>query len=112
MPILTSVPIRVFDQESFHQVDRRITGIAFDIQNELGRFLHEHLYQAEPTRRCRAIGLEVEPEMQISVCIDGFRKDYYADHLVNRGVIVETKAVAALGPAHQGQTLNYLFLCG
>lgn len=27
-------------------------------------------------------------------------------------MIIQTKAVAALAPAHKGQTLNYLFLCG
>jgi hypothetical protein len=31
---------------------------------------------------------------------------------VDEGVIVETKAVEALVPAHKGQVLNYLFLCG
>ena len=34
MPIQTAVPVQVFDQESFHQVDKRVTGIAFDIHND------------------------------------------------------------------------------
>ena len=112
MPIRTTVPVEVFDQERFHQVDHRVTGLAFDIHNEFGRYLQEPLYQRELARRCRAAGLEAELEFHISVALDGFRKDYYADLLVNRGVIVETKAAAALAPAHKGQTLKYLFLCG
>jgi GxxExxY protein len=112
MPIHTAVPVRVFDQESFHRIDKRVTGLAFDIHNELGRYLDEALYQGELTRRCRAAGLEVEPEFQIDVSLGSFQKSYYADHLVERGVVVEGKAVAALGPAHKGQALNYLFLCG
>jgi len=112
MPIRTTVPIQVFDQESFHQVDRRVTGLAFDIHNEFGRFLDENLYQGELTRRCRHLGMTVEPELQITVLLGDFRKNYFADHLVEGGVIVETKTIAALGPAHRGQTLNYLFLCG
>jgi GxxExxY protein len=112
MPIRTAVPIRVFDQESYHQVDRRVTGLAFAIHNELGRYLDESLYQGELTRRCREVGFEVEPEMRITVGFEDFSKSYFADHLINGGVIVEDKAVAALGPAHKGQALNYLFLCG
>jgi GxxExxY protein len=112
MPIRTAVPIRVFDQESFHQIDRRVTGMAFDIHNEFGRYLDERLYQRELTRRCRDAGINVEPEMRITVELVDFSKDYFADHLVEQGVILETKAVSALSPAHKGQLLNYLFLCG
>jgi GxxExxY protein len=102
----------VFDQESFHLVDRRVTGLAFEIHNEFGRYLDERLYQGELTRRCREVGLEVEPELRIDVTLEDFTKTYFADHLINRGVIVEDKAVAALSAAHRGQALNYLFLCG
>jgi hypothetical protein len=31
MPIFTSTPLTVFDQESFHAVDKIVTGCAFDI---------------------------------------------------------------------------------
>ncbi|HYT91165.1 MAG TPA: GxxExxY protein [Gemmataceae bacterium] len=112
MPIHTKVPIRVLDQEAFHQVDRCVTGLAFAIHNELGRFLDEGLYQGELTRRCRENGFEVEPELQITVSYGTFSKNYFADHLINQGTIVEDKAVSALNPAHKGQALNYLFLCG
>jgi GxxExxY protein len=112
MPIHTAVPVQVFDQESYHQIDRRVTGLAFDIHNEFGRYLDELLYQGELTRRCRDLGLDVEPEMRISVSFGDFSKNYFVDHLINRGVIIEDKAVGKLGSVHRGQTLNYLFLCG
>ena len=112
MPIRTSVPIRVFDQESFHQIDRCVTGMAFEIHNEFGRFLDEGLYQNELTRRCRERGFEVVPEMRMEVNLGDFSKDYFVDLLVNQGVIIETKTTSALTTAHQGQVLNYLFLCG
>src|ERR1051326_6259215 len=107
MPITTAIPITVFDQESFHAVDRQVTGIAFDIHNELGRYLDEKLYQRELTRRCRSVGLAAEPEMQIKVSFGVFTKDYFVDLLINHGVIIETKAASALSLAHRGQTLNY-----
>jgi len=114
MPIHTSVPIKAIDQSNFHEIDERVTGLAFDIHNELGKYLDEGLYQCELARRCRAMGFDVvhEPELQITASLDDFAKSYFADLLVNQSVIVETKAVAALVTAHTGQTLNYLFLCG
>src|SRR5579872_2099529 len=112
MPIQTAVPVRVFSQEEFHRLDRRVTGLAFAIHNAFGRYLDERLYQGELTRRCRDDGLDVQPELKIDVILGDFRKSYSADHLINRGVLVEDKAVSALGPPHRGQTLTYLFLCG
>jgi GxxExxY protein len=111
MPIHTAVPIRVFDQEAYHKIDWRVRGIAFDIHNEFGRYLDERLYQKELTRRCRDSGLRVDPEMQITVALADFHKDYFVDHLVEQGVILETKAVSTLTLPHKGQLLNYLFLC-
>lgn len=114
MPIWTSSPIKVIDQETFHRIDHQVTGLAFDIHNEFGRYLDEKLYQAELARRCRRAGLDVlhDPELEMTVSLDGFIKKYFADVLINQGAIVETKAESALTPAHTGQTLNYLFLCG
>ncbi len=112
MPITTAVPVHGVDQETFHQVDKRVTGIAFDIHNEFGRFLDECLYQRELTKRCQNVGLTVTPELRITVSLDSFSKNYYADHLVDQGVIVETKTASSLTNGHRGQTLNYLFLCG
>ncbi len=57
MPIWTSSPIKIIDQETFHQIDRKVTGLAFDIHNEFGRYLDEEFYQAELARRCQRAGL-------------------------------------------------------
>ena len=51
MSILTSAEIKVFDQEAFHGVDKRVTGMAFDVHNEYGSNLDERLYQAELAHR-------------------------------------------------------------
>ena len=32
-------------QDEFHSIDKIITGCAFDIQNEIGRFCDEKIYQ-------------------------------------------------------------------
>ncbi len=46
MPVETSSPITAFDQESFYAVDEVVTGVAFDVHNEFGRYLDERLYHA------------------------------------------------------------------
>lgn len=112
MPIRTAVPIIVFEQERYHAVDRQVTGLAFDIHNEFGRYLDEKLYQRELVRRCRVAGVDAIPEMRISVSLGDFCKEYCVDLLLEQGVVVEIKTAAALCPAHRGQTLNYLFMCG
>ncbi|MBX9681987.1 MAG: GxxExxY protein [Gemmataceae bacterium] len=89
-----------------------MTGLAFEIHNQLGRFFEESIYQGELARRCRNSGFEVAVEFEMEVRLDGFRKSYFADLLVDRAVIVETKAALSLNNAHEGQVLNYLFLCG
>lgn len=111
IPVITSAPVTHFSQAAFHEVDSEVTGLAFDIQNELGRFLGEKLYQAELVRRLRLGGFDAEPEMKIIVRHGGFEKHYLVDILVDAGVIVETKAVESIGPSHRSQLMNYLYLC-
>lgn len=74
--------------------------------------MHEKLYPRELTRRCCNVGLDVVPEMKITVSLDDFSKDYDSDHLINRGVIVESKPTSSMTSAHKGQALNDLLLWG
>ena len=67
MPILTAVPIKAISQDEFHQIDRRVTGLAFEIHNEFGRYLDERLYRGELNRRCQRAGLRIEPEMRMTI---------------------------------------------
>ena len=111
MPITTSSPIQIFDQEAFHAVDKVATGIAYELHNEFGRYLDERLYQAELAARLRGRGFDVVREMRITLALDGYMRDYFVDHLVNGGVIIETKTAQDLTPAHRAQLLNYAYLC-
>lgn len=110
--ITTSTLIQRLSLNEFHQVDRIVTGLAFDIHNELGRFLDEKLYQRELAARCLVAGLRTETEMRIAISLDDFTQHFRVDLLVNEGVVTETKAVHTLNSIHKGQALNYLFLCG
>ncbi len=111
MPILTASPIKVIDREEFHRVDRLVTGMAFDIHNQFGRYLDESLYQRELARRLRVVGHDVILEYEMTAQLDNFSKHYFADLLIDSSVIVETKTVSTLTNAHRGQTLNYMYMC-
>lgn len=63
MPIDTSAPTTVFGQEAFHAVDREVTGCAFDIHNQFGRYLDERLYQEELAARLERRNRNVQREM-------------------------------------------------
>jgi len=110
--IQTACPISLHSQAEYHELDHLVTGLAFVMHNEMGRFLDERLYQHELTARCRMAGLTVHPEMMITVSCEDFIKKYFVDSLLAEGVVIETKTVQTLIAAHKAQALNYLFLCG
>jgi len=112
MPILTSIPIIVPDQESFHAVEKIATGCAFDIHNEIGCYLDERLYRAELAARLQERKLAVAREVKITLTLDSFIRDYQVDLLVNGGVIIEAKTAETLTPAQRARVLNSLYLCG
>ena len=113
MPIEVASEIRLFDQEAFHALDRKLLGIVFDVHNEFGRFLAEPLYKAEITARWLDAGLgATKREVRITVTHESFRKDYLMDLLFNHGLMLEAKAAESIVPAHRAQGLNYLFLAG
>ncbi len=113
MPIEPQTEIRVFNQEEFHALDRRVLGVIFEVHNEFGRFLDELLFKREIATRCAERGIcPAEREAAIRVSHDGFARDYFMDLLFDHGLMVEAKTVEKLGPPHRQQTLNYLFLTG
>jgi len=52
MPIEIENEIRIFDQEEFHTLSRRVLRLAFDVHNDFGRFLDEELCKCELAIRC------------------------------------------------------------
>jgi len=60
MPIECTEKIRAATREEFYQIDQRLLGVAYDVQNQFGRFLNERLYQNEIPERCTDLfGLEL-----------------------------------------------------
>lgn len=113
MAIETKHHIKTISEQDFHEIDYQITGLAFDVHNEIGRLWHEKIYQnALADRCCKAGFTNVETEVLIIVSYLDFTKEYYVDLLVQDSIMYELKTVSTLNPDHDRQALNYLFLLG
>lgn len=113
MPISVDTDVGNLSEECFKEVAYAVTGVAFTMHNVYGSFFAEKLYNFEIAAECRKLGFRrVEVEVPIHVTHGGFRKDYYADLLIDGAALFELKVVSALTEEHRAQTLNYLFLMG
>jgi len=110
MPVECKFQIKPLNQDAFHAIDKVVMGHAFDIHNELGRFLDEKIYQDELAYRCTKSGIEILRESMIQVTHQDFSKSYFLDILANTGVIYELKAAKTLSGNHEAQLINYLLL--
>jgi GxxExxY protein len=113
MAITVKRHIKRINEQDFHEIDFQITGLAFDIHNEIGRLWHEKIYRNLLADRCRKAGFaNVETEVPIVVSYQDFVKEYYVDLLLDDSILYELKTVSALNPEHDKQALHYLFLLG
>jgi GxxExxY protein len=110
MGVECGVPVVLIDQERFHEIDRIVMGQSFALQNEMGRFFDERIYQEELSRRCSDAGMSIHREVLLRISHRDFHKDYFLDFLVENSALFEMKAVDGLNSNHQRQLLNYLHL--
>jgi GxxExxY protein len=92
----------------------RIIGLAIEVHRHTGQGLLESVYeQCLCYELCQA-GLSVERQVAIPVTYKGAQigEGFRADIVVERQVILEIKAVAAILPAHEAQLLTYLRMSG
>lgn len=104
--------ITVCSEGEFYRIDEVATGLAFQIHNELGRFLDEEVYKAELAYRLIQAGYQTEREVRFALSHGSYRKDYAADLIINGSVVIEAKTADKIVPAHQAQGVNYLHLAG
>ena len=97
----------------FGKITEEIIGCAFEVINELGSGFLESVYERALAIALQQKGLMVQIQHPIKVY---FRNqvvgEFYADLFVEEKVIVELKAVKAIAPEHQAQTINYLKATG
>ena len=91
------------------ELTQQIIGVFYSVYNVLGYGFLEKVYENSMALRLRSAGLSVSQQEPIRVYFDGeVVGEYFADLVVERQVIVELKAAAALEDAHEAQLLNYL----
>lgn len=112
MPITSTVNFEALDQNSFHQVDRRIMRAAFDTHNQMGRLLDEKIYHSALEKACQRSAVECHREVEIKATFSSYTKSFYLDLLVQNGAIYEIKTSRALTNNHEAQLMNYLLLSG
>ena len=89
-----------------------VIGAAVAVHRALGPGIFERVYRQCLVMELTDRGISVQSELPIPVQYKGRRFDigYRIDVLVERQLVVELKAVAALHPAHKAQLLSYLRL--
>jgi len=86
---------------------------AFTVHNTLGAGFLEKVYANALSLELQAARIRCEQELPLKVHYRGVViGDYVADLIVERRVLIELKAVAALDPAHEAQLMNYLRASG
>jgi GxxExxY protein len=102
------------DAKNLHrELTRQIIGYALEVINDLGSGFLESVYEKAMMVALSDKGLSVESRKPIAVRFRGKPVgNFFADLLVEKKVIVELKAVRALTPEHQAQTINYLNATG
>jgi GxxExxY protein len=97
----------------FEQLTGSILESAFTVAHELGHGFLESIYQKAMVIALADKGHRVETERPFAVRFrDQVIGEYCADLIVDGTVILELKAVKALLPEHQAQTITYLKASG
>ena len=95
-------------QYKHSEITEKIIAAFYAVYNSLGYGFLERVYAAALAIELRKEGLDVQREVAIPVYYEGqIVGQYFADIVVERLVIVETKAVRELLAEHEAQLLNY-----
>ena len=91
----------------------KIIGLAMKVHNELGPGLPEEAYQRAIAILLTEEGVHCDYEFSVEVTFrERVVSRFELDLVVDWKVILELKAVAALAPVHEQQTLTYLAASG
>jgi len=105
-----------FSKLSEHEekIGKAIVEAALKVHKELGPGLLEKVYEVCLTHELRKEGFQVDRQVDIPIQYDGitFEEGLRLDLLVERKVVIETKAVDQVNPVWQAQVLSHLKLTG
>ena len=101
-------------QKKTNDLSHAVIGAAMDVQRALGVGLLESAYAAALAIELTERGMGFERETPITAIYKGrpLGLAYRADFLVEGSLIVEIKAIEAVGEMHRAQLLSYLRVSG
>ena len=81
-----------------------------EVYNVLGHGFLEAVYQEALARELKRVGIPFRREVPLEIFYKGesLNKSYFADFICFEKIILETKALPTLLPAHAAQVFNYL----
>jgi len=96
------------------ELTEQVIGLAIEVHRQTGPGMLESVYEDCLCHELVQAGIAFERQTGIPVVYKGVRFDhgFRADILVDRQLIIEIKAVAALVPEHEAQLLTYLRMSG
>lgn len=99
---------------STNDLTSAIIGAAIEVHRRLGPGLLESAYRVCLAYELRKRDFEIVQEQPIPVVYDSVKLEcgFRADLIVNRQIVVELKAKAAIHPVDKAQTLSHLRLLG
>lgn len=100
------------EEEKLNWITGQVVDAAMKVHSALGPGLLESAYEKCLLFELHRRGISVEAQVEQPISYEGITIDagYRIDLLVEDRVIVEVKAVEALGKIHQAQLLSYLKL--
>ena len=92
----------------------KVIGLAIEVHRHLGPGLLESAYEECLCWELKLAGLRVQRQIALPIVYKDVKLDagYRLDILVEKGLILEVKAVQKLLPIHEAQLLTYLKLSG
>ena len=89
-----------------------LNGCFQEVHGELGPFLNEYMYQEALSILFSEKGIPFTREYYFSVEFHGqtLKHKHYADFLCRDNILIECKAISALGPEQRQQLWNYMRL--
>lgn len=93
----------------YSDITEKIIGCAMRVHKKLGNGYREEAYQRCLTIEFDRIGLSYEREIEIPIYYDNFKVGVRrADFVVEKKIIIETKAIRKLENDDWAQAINYL----
>ena len=95
------------------EITEKIIAAAYAVHNQLGFGFLEKVYKNALMIELGNMSFKCQAEVPLKVFYqDKPVGEYFADIVVEDKIVVETKAVSKLDPAHEAQLVNYLKASG